>query len=86
MRDAALAYTAASKEAEGWSDQVGLFFHCYPWCSVNSLHMHILDMAALGPTYAACEHKNLRVEHVIAVIEKEIEADTQQRESETAEG
>merc|ERR1711924_58334 len=22
---------------------VGLYFHCYPHCSVNSLHLHIVD-------------------------------------------
>ena len=53
---------------------VGLYFHCYPHCSVNSLHLHIVDIypGNTGPTFAACKFKNLHIDMVIDALEKEI--------------
>ena len=42
MKGAAHAYA----KAMGWSSKVGTFFHIYGHSSVNSLHMHVLDMSA----------------------------------------
>ena len=51
---------------------IGLFFHCYPHCSVNSLHLHIVDLSKTGPTYEACRFKNLSMDMVLTALEKEI--------------
>ena len=51
---------------------IGLYFHCYPHCSVNSLHLHIVDLSKTGPTYEACRFKNLSMDIVLTALEKEI--------------
>ena len=51
---------------------IGLYFHCYPHCSVNSLHLHIVDLSEVGPTYEALSHKNLSMDMVLTALEKEI--------------
>ena len=76
MREAAYAFVRENVNS-GWSLRqvdIGLFFHCYPHCSVNSLHLHIVDLSATGPTYDACKHKNLRLDMVLEALEKEINA------------
>ena len=56
MREATLSYTRADG---GWSTSVGLYLHCYPLNSVQALHLHIVDLAAVGPSYKHLSHKNL---------------------------
>ena len=51
---------------------IGLYFHCYPLCSVNSLHLHIVDLSEVGPTYEACRFKNLSMDMVLKALDKEI--------------
>ena len=51
---------------------IGLFFHCYPHCSVNSLHLHIVDLSEAGPTYEALSYKNLSMDMVLKALEDEI--------------
>ena len=51
---------------------IGLYFHCYPHCSVNSLHLHIVDLSKTGPTYEACRFKNLSMDMVLTALEDEI--------------
>ena len=51
---------------------IGLFFHCYPLCSVNSLHLHIVDLSETGPTYEAFRFKNLSMDMVLTALDKEI--------------
>ena len=51
---------------------IGLFFHCYPLCSVNSLHLHIVDLSETGPSYKYHSHKNLSMDMVLTALEKEI--------------
>ena len=72
MRDAALAFVEQDREENGWSQNIGLFFHCYPHCSVNSTHMHILDMDRTGPSYEAIKSRNLKMDFVIQAVEEEI--------------
>ena len=82
MRDAAYAFVQEdAKSGTRWSlrqgskDQladIGLFFHCYPHCSVNSLHLHIVDLSEVGPTYEACRFKNLSMDMVLTALDKEI--------------
>ena len=82
MRDAAYAFVQEDAATSGWSlardhrgqlSKIGLFFHCYPHCSVNSLHLHIVDLSETGPTYEACSHKNLSMELVLKTLKQEIE-------------
>ena len=51
---------------------IGLYFHCYPLCSVNSLHLHIVDLSETGPSYKYHSHKNLSMDMVLTALEKEI--------------
>ena len=51
---------------------IGLFFHCYPLCSVNSLHLHIVDLSETGPSYKYHSHKNLSMDMVLKALEDEI--------------
>ena len=51
---------------------IGLYFHCYPLCSVNSLHLHIVDLSETGPSYEACRIKNLSMDMVLKALEEEI--------------
>lgn len=71
MREAGLLYT---KSSEGWppEDQIGMFLHVYAHCSVNSMHLHILDMSHLGPSYKKQEYKNLSIDDAIAVLKAEL--------------
>ena len=71
MRDAALAYTRAEG---GWSTSVGLYLHCYPFNSVQALHLHIVDLGATGPTFDALAHKNLPLDDVLHVLRAELVA------------
>ena len=76
MHDAALAFVEQDREENGWSQNIGLFFHCYPFCSVNSTHMHIVDLDYTGPTFDKINNKegrNLRMEDVIKAVKDEIE-------------
>jgi len=71
MEQAAMQFTSATK---GWSEreQIGLYFHVYGWNSVNALHLHIVDLADTGPTFQACEHKNLPLTEALKVFEAEL--------------
>jgi len=80
MRDAAYAFVQEDKS--GWSlardhrgqlSEIGLFFHCYPHCSVNSLHLHIVDLSETDLTYEECSYKNLSMELVLKTLKQEIE-------------
>ena len=71
MKEAALSYTRADG---GWSTSVGLYLHCYPLNSVQALHLHIVDLAAVGPTHAALAHKNLPIDAVLEVLRAEAAA------------
>merc|ERR1711920_773850 len=68
MREAALLYVQTK---EGWSSNVGLFFHVYSLSSVNSLHLHIVDMDQVGPTYDVIKHRNMCLDDVLNVLEEE---------------
>ena len=59
----------------GWpaaEADVGLYFHVYGWNSVNALHLHVVDLTAVGPTYGVCEHKNLPLAAAVATLEAEL--------------
>lgn len=66
MKKTALSY------AEQHSKNVELFFHCYPFNSVQTLHLHLIDRNAVGPTYSALAYKHLSWEHVVTVLREEL--------------
>ena len=66
MKEVATAYATVN----GWLE-VGLFFHCYPCNSVQALHLHIIDMNNLGPSFEACNRKNIAWSDVIAQLKQE---------------
>ena len=68
MEKIAIEYTRKC----GWSNNIGLYFHCYPFNSVQSLHMHILDLDVIGPTYHKQCYKNLSVQDVRAALMERI--------------
>jgi len=72
MKEAALTWVNGVRQEEGWSQNVGLFFHVYGHNSVNSLHMHIVDMDFLGPSFHVQEFKNLNVDYVLQVLQEEV--------------
>jgi hypothetical protein len=61
---AAIKYTVN----RNWTN-AGFYFHCYPHNSVQSLHLHVLNMDKLGPTFDKQVGKNLSVYDVLSVME-----------------
>ncbi len=49
MQDAALHYTKSAEHT--WSENVGLYVECYPYCKVPSLHVHVIDLDRTGPGF-----------------------------------
>jgi hypothetical protein len=70
MREAALHFVRNDTSME-WSPNIGLYFNCYPYTSVNALLLHIVDLAETGPSFDALQHVNLPVEDVIEVLRAE---------------
>lgn len=68
MKAAALYYTS---NAPGWSSNVGLFFHVFGHNSVNSLHLHVLDMDHVGPTFRKLNYKNCPLDAVLKILDEE---------------
>ena len=64
-------YCATDPLGEGWSGNTGLFFHVYPHNSVQSFHLHIVDLDVTGPTYEVMKYKNMPAEDVLAVLRAE---------------
>mmetsp|Transcript_29054 Transcript_29054/g.52927 ORF Transcript_29054/g.52927 Transcript_29054/m.52927 type:complete len:780 (+) Transcript_29054:64-2403(+) len=73
MKDAAMRYAS---NAGGWSSQVGLFFNIFGHNNVNSLHLHILDMSELGPSFDVHRHKNCPLDDVLKVLREELAAES----------
>ncbi len=62
-------------EAAGRTGPIGLYFHVYPYNSVQALHLHVVDLSRVGPTYGACECKNLPLDDVLSTLSDELEED-----------
>ena len=50
---------------------MGFFVHLYPHNSVQSFHLHIVDLDVTGPTYEVMKYKNIPAEEVLAVLRAE---------------
>lgn len=53
------------------SENIGLYFHCYPTNSIHITHLHIIDESNVGPQYFAKYWKNLPLEFVRKAIIEE---------------
>lgn len=72
MRLAALTFAAAAPE---WDpEHLGLFVHAFPHNSVQSLHVHMVDLRCTGPSFDALNYKNLPVTEVIKALRREMAA------------
>eukprot|EP00439_Symbiodinium_sp_Y106_P075919 s8_g15.t1 len=71
MKEAALTWVNGARASEGWSHNVGLFFHVYGHNSVNSLHLHVVDLDFTGPSFESQKFKNLPMDAVLQVLEQE---------------
>ena len=69
MEKIALEYTIQNN----WSNNIGLYFHCYPFNSVQSIHLHIVDCDTMGPSFEHNNYKNLSISDAKFVLMKEIE-------------
>jgi hypothetical protein len=67
MKILALNYT----KQKLWSSNIGLYFHCYPFNSVQTLHLHIVDLDTIGPSFYALQHKNLSLDDIKNVLLEE---------------
>eukprot|EP00434_Breviolum_minutum_P001050 symbB.v1.2.000923.t1/scaffold27.1/size414596/31 len=70
LRSAAVTYVSNMR---GWSDQLGLYFHVFGHNSVNSLHLHLVDMKAIGPTFKKLDYKNCPLNAVLKVLQEELQ-------------
>lgn len=68
MESVAREYTRRA----GWSNELGLFFHSYPFNSVQALHLHMVDLTVVGPTFHHLSHKNLSLDDVRQVLMREL--------------
>lgn len=48
---------------------VGLYLHCYPHNSINMLHIHIVDLDHVGPSFNTLAYKNLLLDDTITALE-----------------
>eukprot|EP00404_Azadinium_spinosum_P001876 CAMPEP_0180428954 /NCGR_PEP_ID=MMETSP1036_2-20121128/7104_1 /TAXON_ID=632150 /ORGANISM="Azadinium spinosum, Strain 3D9" /LENGTH=291 /DNA_ID=CAMNT_0022434609 /DNA_START=51 /DNA_END=923 /DNA_ORIENTATION=- len=74
MKEAAMSWVAANAD-EGWpeADRVGLFLQVHAHCSMGAkaIHLHILDMDCLGPSFTKLAHQHIHIDTVLAVIQEE---------------
>eukprot|EP00435_Cladocopium_sp_Y103_P060192 s481_g22.t1 len=71
LRSAAVTYVCGRRQ-QGWSEQLGLYFHVFGHNSVNSLHLHMVDMKAVGPTFRKLEYKNCPLNAILKVLQEEL--------------
>lgn len=74
MQSAAEAFASATDEWSAEPSHLGLFLHSYPHNSVNSLHLHMIDLRFTGPTYENMKYKNLPLSDALAVLRAELDA------------
>lgn len=76
MKQEAYNYVKNARVNNEWPDgnihDVGLYFHCFPFNSVQSLHLHIVDLKNQGPSFDVYKHKNLEINYVIQILEEEL--------------
>eukprot|EP00931_Biecheleriopsis_adriatica_P058245 TRINITY_DN3461_c0_g1_i5.p1 TRINITY_DN3461_c0_g1~~TRINITY_DN3461_c0_g1_i5.p1 ORF type:complete len:789 (-),score=128.53 TRINITY_DN3461_c0_g1_i5:181-2547(-) len=68
MKEAAMCWVSGMR---GWSspEHTGLYFVTYPLTSVHALHLHIVDLKCVGPSFARLQRKMLPIDDAIQVLE-----------------
>jgi len=69
MKEAVKLWASAQPE---WSSNIGMFFHVHAHTGTPSLHLHVLDMDALGPSYEQLDYKNLSIDEAIETLQEEV--------------
>jgi hypothetical protein len=54
-------------KARGWVNS-GYYFHCFPHNSVNSLHLHVINLDTVGFNYYENGYKNMPLDDVITSL------------------
>ena len=86
MRETARSFAHAMPDWSAEPERLGLFFHCYPHNSVNSLHLHMVDLSVTGPSFEHITHKNLPLDAVLQVLRAELAATAQPSTTEPWDG
>lgn len=68
----AAAFALAANEPDWPQESVGLYFHVFPHNSVQALHLHLIDLAETGPTFAALSYKNFALDDALFVLRSEL--------------
>lgn len=72
MLDRMEAYAFEHASISGWSRDIAMYFHCYPFNSIQTLHMHVVD-ELVHKEHLADEYANtLRLEDVRNVLVSEM--------------
>merc|ERR1711964_347872 len=69
LRQCAMDYV---KSREDWGANVGMYMHIFGACSVNSMHLHVLDRDFVGPSFEAIQHRNMSIDDAIAALQQEL--------------
>jgi hypothetical protein len=72
MIKAARKFARNARKFLKWSTNIGFFFHVYPHTSTNSLHMHIVDLEFVGPTFHYMAYKNITAEAILEALRAEM--------------
>ena len=59
-----------------WSDDIGYYFHVFPYNSIESLHLHIVDHNHTGPVFVSHNTSNMLAEDVLKVLKQEEESNS----------
>jgi len=68
LSDVAHRYTAS----QGWSKNLGLYFHSSSFDSIHSLHCHMVDLDTVTPAFHDVAHKNLPLKELQKALYAEL--------------
>merc|ERR1719174_1097252 len=71
IHDAAMMFVKNRNQFDGSYEDPAFFVHVYGHCTVMSFHLHMVDLAYVGPTFKALAFKNLRIEDCISALKRE---------------
>jgi hypothetical protein len=64
LKEVAVRYS----KGRGWKN-TGYYFHCFPYNSVNSLHLHVINLDNVGFNFVENNYKNITIDDVINAVE-----------------
>lgn len=54
-----------------WSNNIGYYFHVFPYNTIESLHLHIVDHNHTGPVFHTHQNSNMLATEVLDVLKEE---------------